>query len=172
MSKCFDRINRELLFREMGRFGFDTDSVMTLEVMYKKTKLRTKTNGKLSKDCIQTTVGLPQGDPPSSTGWNTVYDHVIRAMNRSDYLCHIEGQYFSIIIFAYDTFFVANDPIMLQLAIDFYKILLNHIDMFANVTKSAVLLFGRSKYKDTIVKYMIFKWGELEIKIKAHYKWL
>ena len=172
MSKCFDRINRELLFREMGRFGFDADSVMTLDAMYKKTRLRTKTNGNQSKNKVQTTVGLPQGDFPSSTGWNCVYDHMIIEMNISDYLYHIEGEYFSIIVFADDTFFVANDPIKLQLTIDFYKVLLDHIDMFANVLKSVIMIFGRSKYKQTIIDYMVFKWGELEIVIKEQYKWL
>ena len=72
--------------------------IFALSSIYKKTKLRTKTNRTLLGEIAETEVGLPQGDHPSSSGWSLVYDHIIRLHNLSGYIDRYDDDYWTILV--------------------------------------------------------------------------
>ena len=172
MRKCFDRICRDILYFELTRLGVEFELVSILVDFYSKTKLRTKTNGLLSRKEVEMILGLPQGDSSSPAGWIAIFDHVIDGLVRCGAIYKIETDHYLILCFADDTLWICKDPIRLQYAMDVCKVLIDRIDMVANTKKSAVMIIGSKRIRKQFRKYLVFKRGDKIVPIVSDYKYL
>ncbi|CEP18069.1 hypothetical protein [Parasitella parasitica] len=79
-QKAYDRVNLEYLETVLLHYGFPTDLVRTLYVLFKYNCIRTNVNGVVSTREVSELRGLKQGDPISCILYNFALEPLLRSI--------------------------------------------------------------------------------------------
>ena len=77
ITKAYDSVNRELLWKICRSYGISDKLVNLLKMLYKHSIAKVKINGELS-DSFETNTGVMQGGIPSPILFNILFDFIIR----------------------------------------------------------------------------------------------
>ena len=77
ITKAYDSVNRELLWKICRSYGISDKLVNLLKMLYKHSIAKVKINGELS-DSFEMNTGVMQGGIPSPILFNILFDFTIR----------------------------------------------------------------------------------------------
>jgi retron-type reverse transcriptase len=77
ITKAYDSVNRELLWKVCRNYGITDKLVNLLKMLYKHSIAKVKINGELS-DSFEMNTGVMQGGIPSPILFNILFDFIIR----------------------------------------------------------------------------------------------
>ena len=77
ITKAYDSVNRDLLWKVCRKYGVSQKFVNLLKMLYKNSRAKVRVEGELS-DSFLIETGVLQGGIPSPTLFNVVFDFIIR----------------------------------------------------------------------------------------------
>ena len=157
LSKAFDCIGREKVYRNLRMAGIPEKMVRIMMDMHQKTRARYRINGENTK-YVGTKQGVPQGDPLSPIIFNLVINPMLSELEKQN-ICfqfiNNDTTSQSIKMYADDFMCICTDPEKLQKAINICKKTIDYFNLRANVKKSATMKFKPGE-TDQIFKHEKF----------------
>ena len=144
LKKCFDRVNRKILYRRMREAKINKKTVDIIKYMNSHTIVSYRTNSVIG-DPIQTERGVPQGCCIAPCTYLFFADMVLQELNAMDLAVsvgideHNEQHDTGVLMYADDLCIVCDNADDLQKMIDRVAEIMTSIEMEANISKCAVL---------------------------------
>ncbi len=111
--KCFDLIDRNLLFYKLTEYGIDGKLYRTLKMMYTNTMSAVNINNSLS-DWFYTENGCRQGDVTSPTAFSILINDLLKELKASNIGIPVENLVIPVLAFADDIALLAENESDLQ----------------------------------------------------------
>ncbi len=149
-SKCFDLIDRDMLYFKLIETGIDGKMYFTLKKMYSNTMSCVNINGNLT-DWFYTTNGCRQGDVTSPTAFSILINDLLKEVKASEIGIKINDILLNVLAYADDIVLLAESPEQLQKLINIVQTWCNKYRLVINPNKSKIVHFRnppkqRSKY--------------------------
>ena len=144
LSKAFDRINKEILFRLLDGSGLNPRIVNIIRCMYDESYVNTLFNH-VKGNSWRVGNGVRQGVILSPLLFGFYINSVIEEISSMPLGCSIMGYKCNILCYADDIICLAPSAVSLQLMIDKLSYLLSELCLTINVQKSNYILF-KSKF--------------------------
>ncbi len=171
-TKCFDLIDRNILFYKLTEYGIDGKMYHTLKKMYCITDTKSCVNFNNSlTDWFHTTNGCRQGDVTSPTAFSIVINDLIKELKYTGLGVEINDMTICVLAYADDIALLADTPENLQKLISKMHTWCNKWRFIKNPSKSNIVHFRNPPKAQTVYKFMLGNTGK-ELKIVESYKYL
>ncbi len=168
-SKCFDLIDRDMLYFKLIETGIDGKMYFTLKSMYSNTMSCVSINGNIT-DWFYTTNGCRQGDVTSPTAFSILINDLIKELKASGIGVNVNDLIISVLAYADDIVLISENPEQLQSLIDIVHKWCCKYRFIINPSKSNVVHFRNPPKKRTEFKFLLGNVAELEV--VENYKYL
>ncbi len=168
-SKCFDLIDRDMLYFKLIETGIDGKMYFTLKSMYSNTMSCVNINGNLT-DWFYTMNGCRQGDVTSPTAFSILINDLIKEIRASNIGVKVNDLIISVLAYADDIVLLADSPQQLQNLIDIVHKWCCKYRFIINPSKSNVVHFRNPPKQRTDFKFKLGNIAELDI--VENYKYL
>ncbi len=168
-SKCFDLIDRDMLYFKLIETGIDGKMYFTLKSMYSNTRSCVNINGNLT-EWFYTMNGCRQGDVTSPTAFSILINDLIKEIRASKIGVKVNDLIVGVLAYADDIVLLAENPQQLQDLIDIVHKWCCKYRFIINPNKSNVVHFRNPPKQRTNFK---FKLGALvQLDVVENYKYL
>ncbi len=168
-SKCFDLIDRDMLYFKLIETGIDGKMYFTLKSMYSNTMSCVNINGNLT-EWFYTVNGCRQGDVTSPTAFSILINDLIKEIKASNIGVKINDLILNVLAYADDIVLLAESPEQLQNLINIVHNWCCKYRFIINPNKSNVVHFRNPPKKRTDFE---FKLGNVaELSVVENYKYL
>ncbi len=169
--KCFDIIDRNLLFLKLTQYGVDGKMYDALKSMYSNTYSRVNINDKFT-DWFQTNNGCRQGDVISPTAFSIMINDLLKELNGSGIGVRIDMNLLvTVLAFADDIVLLAESEKDLQRLIDIVYRWSMKWRFIVNPEKSNVVHYRNAPKAQTNVVFKLHENGPVLEKVRD-YKYL
>jgi len=145
--KAYDSIHRDLLMQRLAEIGIHGNMLSVLAHMYFTVPLRAKVNGDIGP-LFSSACGVKQGDPLSPLLFGIFIDALEQWLLRRlpNVGAQLHTQLIQILLYADDLVLLAQSASQLQQLLDALSEFAQLNGMQVNVSKTVIVVFGRSKY--------------------------
>ena len=168
-SKCFDLIDRDMLYFKLIETGIDGKMYFTLKSMYSNTMSSVNINGNLT-EWFYTMNGCRQGDVTSPTAFSILINDLLKELKASNMGVTVNDLIISALAYADDIVLLAESPAQLQSLIDIVHRWCCKYRFIVNPSKSNVVHFRNPPKQRTDFKFMLGTIAELNV--VENYKYL
>ncbi len=169
--KCFDVINRDLLFFKLTEYGVDGKMYNTLKMMYTNTYSCVNINNKHT-DWFKTENGCRQGDVLSPTAFSIIINDLLKELNTSNLGVKLDANLvLSVLAFADDIVLIAESAENLQKLIDIVHRWSAKWRFIVNPEKSQIVHFRNAPKAQTDFVFKLYTDGPILEKVNS-YKYL
>ena len=141
-EKCFDKINRSLLWQKLMLSNVSTKMINAIKSMYKTVKASVKFNGQIHNDVINSCQGVKQGDPSSSLLFMMFVNDLITHINSDiDGIFTIDELNLFLVLYADDQVLFSTNPSSLQSMLTDIETYCNTFGLKINTNKTKVMIF-------------------------------
>ncbi len=169
-TKCFDLIDRDMLYFKLIEYGIDGKIYFTLKKMYSNTMSCVNLNGNLT-EWFHTTNGCRQGDVTSPTAFSILINDLIKELKASKIGVKINDMIISVLAYADDIVLLAENPAELQSLVDIMNKWCNKYRFKINPSKSKVVHFRNPPKQRTNFAFKLYNNGP-ELDTVESYKYL
>ncbi len=169
-TKCFDLIDRDVLFYKLTEYGIDGKMYHTLKKMYTNTMSCVNFNNSLT-DWFYTSNGCRQGDVTSPTAFSIVINDLIKELKYMGLGVKVNEMTICVLAYADDIALIADTPENLQKLISKMHEWCNRWRFIINPAKSNVVHFRNPPKAQTGHKFTLGNNGK-ELKVVESYKYL
>lgn len=167
-EKCFDNINRSLMFQKLMLQNVSSKMLNAIKSMYTEVKCYIKCNNEIS-DFINSSKGVKQGDPSSPLLAMMFMNDIVNCINDDiEGIISIDGIKLFILLYADDQVIFSSSASSLQYMLDDIQTYCNLWCLKINTKKSKVMIFERGNSHT----YYPFKLYNEEIEIVSEFKYL
>ncbi len=139
-SKCFDLIDRDMLYFKLIENGIDGKMYFTLKKMYSNTMSCVNINGNLT-EWFYTNNGCRQGDVTSPTAFSILINDLLKEIKASEFGIKINDILLNILAYADDIVLLAETPEQLQKLINIVQNWCDKYRLIINPSKSKIVHF-------------------------------
>ncbi len=169
--KCFDIINRDLLFFKLTEYGVDGKMYSTLKMMYTNTYSCVNVNNKLT-EWFRTENGCRQGDVLSPTAFSIIINDLLKELNMSKLGIKLDvNLVVSVLAFADDIVLLAESEENLQKLIDIVHRWSAKWQFIINPEKSQIVHFRNAPKLQTNFVFKLHTGGPT-LEKSSSYKYL
>ena len=170
LSKAYDRINRDLLWKKLFAYGINNDNkiMKALKAIYEKVKCNVRING-MKTQWFDVTVGLKQGCIWSPLLFNMYINDLCIEMKATGKGLNIGEETLCILLFADDLVLLAENEEDLQLLLNVMSEWCKKWKLLINGDKTNIVHF-RSKGSDR--SKCVFTCGDVLLSYKDRYRYL
>ncbi len=168
-SKCFDLIDRDMLYFKLIETGVDGKMYFTLKSMYSNTMSCVNINGNLT-EWFYTMNGCRQGDVTSPTAFSILINDLIKELKASKIGVKINELIVCVLAYADDIVLLAENPEELQSLINIVHNWCCKYRFIVNPSKSNVVHFRNPPKQRCNFKFTLGNIAELEV--VENYKYL
>ncbi len=169
-TKCFDLIDRNILFYKLTEYGIDGKMYYTLKKMYSNTMSCVNFNNSLT-DWFYTLNGCRQGDVTSPTAFSIVINDLIKELKYTGLGVRIDNLTICALAYADDIALIADSPESLQKMLTILYTWCNKWRFMINPSKSNVVHYRNPPKQQTSFKFSLGENGP-GINIVESYKYL
>ncbi len=169
-TKCFDLIDRNMLYYKLVQYGVDGKMYRTLKKMYSNTMSCVNLNGNFS-DWFYTTNGCRQGDVTSPTAFCVLINDLLKELKDSNIGIRLNDMIISVLAYADDIVLLADSPENLQKLINIVQQWCTKWRLIINPSKSKIVHFRNAPKQRTDYKFKLCNNGP-DLEIVANYKYL
>ncbi len=155
-TKCFDLIDRNVLFYKLTEYGIDGRMYQTLKKMYSNTMSCVNVNESLS-DWFYTVNGCRQGDVTSPTAFSIVINDLIKELKYTGIGIPVDTLTVCVLAYADDIALIADSPENLQKLLNVMNSWCKKWRFIINPTKSNVVHYRNAPKVQT---NFVFKLGD------------
>lgn len=168
-EKAFDRVDRNLLFHQMGDLGFGGKMLSILYSLYKNCYVRLNLNGLLTP-MFNSNVGVKQGDSLSATLFNLYIDDLADVLNCSNKGVILNDELnIAALMYADDLAIIAESEENMQSLLEILEKWCYTWRMIVNVNKTKIVHF-RSQARPR--SNFVFKLNGYTVEYAERYKYL
>ncbi len=169
--KCFDVIDRNLLFFKLTQYGIDGKMYDTIKCMYSNTYSRVNINNRFT-DWFETNNGCRQGDVISPTAFAILINDLLKELNSCGLGVKIDANLLvSVLAFADDIVLIAENEKDLQKLIDIVHKWSVKWRFIVNPEKSQVVHYRNAPKTRTNFVFKLYESGPILEKV-PNYKYL
>ena len=168
-SKCFDLIDRDMLYFKLIETGIDGRMYFTLKCMYSNTMSCVNINGNFT-EWFYTVNGCRQGDVTSPTAFSILINDLLKELKASNMGIKVNDLILSVLAYADDIVLLAESPQQLQNLIDIVHNWCCKYRFIINPNKSNVVHFRNPPKQRTDFKFRLGNVAELTV--VENYKYL
>ena len=169
-TKCFDLIDRDMLYFKLVENGIDGKMYFTLKKMYSNTMSCININGNLT-DWFYTTNGCRQGDVTSPTAFSILINDLLKEIKATQIGIKINDLILNILAYADDIVLLAESPEQLQSLINIMNKWCNKYRLIVNPGKSKVVHFRNPPKQQCDFNFQLGNDGP-KLEIVENYKYL
>ncbi len=169
-TKCFDLIDRDILFYKLTEYGIDGKMYQTLKRMYSNTMSCVNINNTLT-DWFYTMNGCRQGDVTSPTAFSIVINDLIKELKYTGLGVEVNDLTVCVLAYADDIALIADTPGNLQKLISKMHEWCNKWRFIVNPSKSNIVHFRNPPKAQTAFKFTLGNSGT-ELQVVESYKYL
>jgi hypothetical protein len=167
-AKCYDSINRSLLWQKLITEQISTKMISALKAMYSSVKSAVRLNNEIS-EYINSYSGVKQGDPCSSILFMMFVNDIIENINSNiEGIISIDDIKFFLLSYADDQVLFSTSPTSAQLMLNDIENYCNTYKLKINISKTKVVIFEKSN-RQTSFNFTLY--GE-PLEIVASFKYL
>ena len=169
--KCFDVIDRNLLFFKLTEYGIDGKMYRTIKQMYSNTSSCVNVNGKLT-EWFSTENGCRQGDVTSPTAFSILINGLLKELNSTGIGVKIDTSLIvSVLAFADDIVLLAESAEDLQKLVDVVHRWSSKWRFIINPEKSQIVHYRNAPKARTNFEFKIHDNGPI-LQVVDSYKYL
>lgn len=146
-EKCFDKINRAFLWQKLLAEQVSTTIITAVKSMYNTVRSAIKHNGKFHSSCIDSHLGVKQGDPSSSLLFMMFVNDIMNNINSNlNGIFSLDELQLFIVLYADDQVLFSTSPTSLQSMLNDVEIYCNTFGLKINTNKTKVMIFERGRH--------------------------
>lgn len=153
-KKAYDWVNRNLLFTKLESLGISSKMLNALYSIYNKVQACVKLNGNLT-EWFEVTSGLKQGCVLSPLLFNIFINSLVDDVKRLNIGVKLDEDIVSILVYADDVVFLADNENDLQLLLDTLNVWCFSNDLVVNLEKSKIVHFRTQSCNKTNFNFML-----------------